>query len=63
MQAVKEAAKKQLNSIKGVTGFGIGGDDILIIYIKEQSVIQKLPATFQGAHINPVVTGEIRAST
>jgi hypothetical protein len=62
MQSVKAAAKAQFGNLDGVIGFGIG-DHVLRIYVRDSKVRERLPAEFQGASIEVVVTGDVSAQT
>ena len=60
MRAIKAAAKKQFGHIPGIEGFGIG-ENTLRIYVRDASVRDCLPASFQGVPLDLIVTGEIRS--
>ena len=62
LRAIKAAARTELGQTPGVQGFGIG-DRTLRVYIHNQEVEQRLPASFQGVPIDFVVTGDVTAQT
>ncbi|HEU0053502.1 MAG TPA: hypothetical protein VFQ39_10010 [Longimicrobium sp.] len=61
MIEVKAAAKRELGHIAGVQGFGVG-DNALRVYLRDEGVMESLPADFQGVPIEPVVVGSIKAA-
>ena len=57
------AAEEHLFRIDGVTGVGLGtgeaGNDAILVYIEDESVAARLPATFRGLPLVTIVTGII----
>jgi len=56
--AAKAAAKKELSSVAGVEGFGVGAD-VLRVYVRSPDVQERLPAEINGVPLQCVVTGSI----
>jgi hypothetical protein len=62
--AVKDRNESRLLAIDGVEGVGIGqnqsGDDAILVFIRDSSVVPRLPTQIEGVPVVTVVTGEIR---
>ncbi len=55
---LKREAKRQLGSVDGVQGFGVG-DQRLLAYVRNRESALKLPTSFQGVELETVVTGDV----
>jgi hypothetical protein len=57
--------EKQLMAIEGVRGVAIGrgrkGDDVLVVYVTDASVSDRVPSALEGHPVEIVLTGEIDA--
>ncbi len=57
--------EQRLLAINGVVGVGFGrddtGEDAIIVYLRDLSVVENLPEELDGYPIVPEVTGEIDA--
>ena len=60
LREIKLAAKNSFAGIAGIEGFGIGSGS-LRVYVVDEGVREKLPATFRGVPLELVVTGVIAA--
>lgn len=60
LKRIKAAAKAQFGQVDGVEGIGIGART-LRIYVRDESVRNRLPSEFKGVAIDVVVTGTIEA--
>ena len=60
MASIKAAAKRELQGLDGVEGFGIG-EHSLRVYVRDAEAGRRLPRTFHGADVECVVTGDIQA--
>ncbi len=58
IQNVKAMAREQLGGLDGVEGFGVG-DRVLRIYVRDSTVRDRLPQTFQGVAVEIVVVGDV----
>lgn len=65
VEAVRSRNESRLMAIEGVVGIGVGqtaaGDDAIVVYLRDESVRQRVPATIEGYPLEIVVTGEIDA--
>ncbi|MGE3154072.1 MAG: hypothetical protein AB7G48_18680 [Nitrospiraceae bacterium] len=65
IEAVRARNEGSLMAIEGVVGIGIGrtasGDDAVVIYLRDESVRQRVPAAIEGYPLEIVVTGGIDA--
>jgi hypothetical protein len=59
------APERMLMAIDGVMGVAVGrtpiGDDAIVVYLRDPSVTQRIPAHVEGFPVETVVTGEIDA--
>lgn len=59
------AGKQELLDLDGVEGVGEGRDfagrETITVYVRDQEVLESLPAELEGKSIMPMVTGVIRA--
>lgn len=55
----------ELLSLDGVEGVGAGtdpsGQEAIMVYVRDDAVLDKLPSELEGKSILPMVTGVIRA--
>ena len=62
---VKQNHERELMAIDGVEGVGIGrnqiGDDVILVYVRDESVGQRLPFNIEGFQVKTQVTGIIDA--
>lgn len=58
--ATKKAAMLQYKDLSGVEGFGIG-DEVINVYISDEEVIKRLPATFENIPLRFIKSGVIKA--
>lgn len=63
--AVQEKHEERLMAMDGVEGVGIGrtalGDEAIVVYVRDQHVIQRLPKELDGVAVQFQVTGPIEA--
>ena len=63
--AVKQRHEEDLMALPGVTGVGVGqndiGDDAIVIYLEERSAAAQLPTEIDGYDVVVEVTGIIEA--
>ncbi len=63
--AVQEEHEERLMAMDGVEGVGIGrtalGDEAIVVYVRDQHVIQSLPKELDGVAVQVQVTGRIEA--
>jgi len=54
-----------LMAIMGVVGVGIqtseAGDDVIVVYVSDETVAQRIPQTLDGYPVETAVSGEIEA--
>ena len=62
MRSLKAAAKEELGGVEGVEGVGLG-EGSLRVYERNAEVRKRLPTEFRGVPVDPVVTGEISATS
>jgi hypothetical protein len=55
----------QLLAIEGVVGVGIQrnaiGDDVIVVYVRDQSIRSRVPGNLEGVPVETVVSGEFHA--
>ena len=61
VEAVRSRNESRLMAIEGVVGIGVGqtaaGDDAIVVYLRDESVRQRVPATIEGYPLEIVVSG------
>ena len=62
MRSLKAAAKEEFGRVRGVEGVGLG-EGSLRVYVRNAEVRRRLPTEFRGVPVDPVVTGEISATS
>lgn len=60
MVAIKAAAKRELNRLSGIEGFGIREGN-LRVYVRDSESGRQLPKVFHGVNVECVVTGDLVA--
>jgi hypothetical protein len=62
---VKQNHERELMAIDGVEGVGIGrnqiGDDVILVYVRDEAVGQRLPFNIEGFQVKTQITGIIDA--
>jgi len=65
VEIVRARNERTLLAIDGVVGAGVGrtpiGDDAIVLYLRDASVKQRVPAQVEGYPVETTVTGEIDA--
>jgi hypothetical protein len=61
LREIKDAAQRTFGGLDGVEGFGIG-DQQINVYVRNESVGQRLPERFRGVRMEKVETGDIIAA-
>lgn len=65
IEAVRSRNESRLMAIEGVVGIGVGrtagGDDAIVVYLRDESARQRVPARIEGYPLEIVVTGGIDA--
>ena len=65
IEAVRRRHEKHLISIDGVLGSGVGqthtGEDAIVLYLRDASVMGQVPSEIEGHPVESVVTGTIDA--
>lgn len=56
---IKKAALAEFSAKGGVEGVGIGGANILNVYVMDEATKQRLPETFEGYQVRGIITGRI----
>ncbi len=65
IELIKRKHEARLLGTEGVTGVGIGtdeiGDAVIFVYVRDASVSRNIPADLEGISVKIQVTGEIDA--
>lgn len=65
IEAVRARNEDSLMAIEGVVAMGVGrtagGDDAIMVYLRDESVRERVPTTIEGYPVEIVVAGEIGA--
>ena len=65
VESICRKHESQILAIKGVTGTGIGsdeiGNDIIVVYVRDASVRKLIPTELEGIPVKTEITGEIDA--
>ncbi len=65
IELIKRKHEARLLGMEGVTGVGIGTDDIgnavIFVYVRDASVSRNIPPDLDGINVKMQVTGEIDA--
>lgn len=65
IEAVRGRHEKHLIAIDGVLGTGIGrtqgGEDAIVLYLRDPSVMHQVPSEIEGHPVESIVTGTIDA--
>lgn len=65
LERVRASHESALMAIEGVRGVGVGrtpiGDSAIVVYLRDDSVRQRVPRQVGGYPVETVVTGEIDA--
>lgn len=63
--SAKKSCERDLMAIEGVEGVGIGknqiGDDAILVYLRDETVKQRIPQNIEGFEVTTQVTGIIDA--
>ena len=57
IKEVKESYKRQLLGMEGVEGVGVG-EDAIIVFIEDATVIEGIPKELEGIPVRTVVSGK-----
>jgi hypothetical protein len=64
-ESIKDKHEMRLMSIEGVEGVGIGKDklgmEVLMIYLRDESVKERVPREIEGLPVRTTITGQIDA--
>lgn len=58
---LEQLCRAELLSIDGVEGWAPRGEDQLVVYVRDSTVVDRLPARIAGRIVEAAVQGEIRA--
>ena len=65
IELIRRKHEARLLGMDGVTGVGIGtddiGDDVILVYVRDASVSRNIPADCDGINVKIQVTGDIDA--
>jgi len=66
-ERVRQSHERELMSIEGVEGVGIGknpiGNDAILVYLRDEGARKRVPDSIEGYPVETVITGVIDALT
>ena len=65
VERVRQSHERELMSIDGVEGVGIGknpiGNDAILVYLRDEGARKRVPANIEGFPVETIITGVIEA--